>query len=163
MAPVRQGHGPCHVLFLCTGNAARSILAEALLNRVGEGRFRAFSAGVRPKGQIDPAALALLRARGFATADLRSKSWDEFAGPGAPRLDLVVVLCDPEAVSACPVWPGAPVQVHWSIPDPAAAASDAERVRILEDGFERLQAAVAGLCALIAPEAAALSVGPSAT
>ena len=112
-----------NALFLCTGNAGRSIIAEAILNRIAGDRFRAFSAGSHPRGLVHPAALRLLQARGYPTAELRSKSWDEFAGAGAPRLDLVITVCDAVAGEACPVWPGEPMLQHWSVPDPTLGAS----------------------------------------
>ena len=107
------------VLFLCTGNSARSIIAECVLNRLGNGRFNAFSAGSFPKGEVHPYALSLLRRQEYSTADLRSKSWNEFARPGAPQLDFVFTVCDKAANEVCPVWPGQPMTAHWGIPDPA--------------------------------------------
>jgi arsenate reductase len=110
---------PFNVLFLCTRNSVRSIMAEAILNRVGEGRFVAFSAGTRPKGSIDPHALNLLEQMGHPVAGLRSKSWDEFTGPDAPPLDFIFTLCDTAAGETCPIWPGQPVTAHWGFPDPS--------------------------------------------
>ena len=109
-----------NVLFLCTGNSARSILAEAILNRQGAGRFRAFSAGSFPKGQVHPAAIALLEELDYDTAEFRSKSWDEFAGHEVPELDFVFTVCDNAAGEVCPIWPGQPMTAHWGIEDPAA-------------------------------------------
>lgn len=120
-----------NLLFLCTGNSARSILAEALANQLGKGRHAAYSAGSGPAGRVHPQALALLAARGHDTRHLRSKSWEEFTGDGAPAMDLVITVCDVTAAQTCPVWPGAPRTEHWSLPDPAAAAPDA-----LEAAFE---------------------------
>ena len=113
-----------NVLFLCTGNSARSILAEALIGRLGEGRFRGFSAGSHPKGAVHPLALDLLGSLGYETDGFRSKGWEEFALGGAPELDFVFTVCDNAAGEVCPVWPGSPVTAHWGVPDPVAAEGD---------------------------------------
>jgi len=118
-----------NVLFLCSGNSARSILAEAYLNGAGSGRFKAFSAGSRPAGSVNRYALEILRNSRIATQGLRSKSWDEFAQPGAPRMDFVFTVCDSAAAEVCPVWPGQPLTAHWGIADPAAAAGTEEEKR----------------------------------
>ena len=118
-----------NVLFLCTGNSARSIVAEAVLNHEGHGRFRAYSAGSFPKGEVNPGALALLREIGLPTEGLRSKSWDEFARVSAPQMDFVFTVCDNAANEPCPVWPGQPVTAHWGMPDPALVTSDEEAKR----------------------------------
>ena len=111
---------PYNVLFLCTANSARSIMAEALLNHVGRGRFRGYSAGSYPGGKVNPLSLEILDQSGIATTGLRSKSWDEFAKPGAPEMDFIFTVCDNAAGEVCPIWPGKPVTAHWGVPDPAA-------------------------------------------
>jgi arsenate reductase len=132
---------PYNVLFLCTGNSARSIIAEAILNRVGAGRFHAYSAGSHPKGAVNPHALSLLKRLDHDVTQLRSKPWDEFAQPQAPKLDFVITVCDTAAGELCPVWPGQPMTAHWGLPDPAAvkgpevevALAFAETYRMLDN------------------------------
>lgn len=128
-----------NVLFLCTGNSARSILAESILNRLGEGRFRGYSAGSHPKGEVHPLAIDLLNSIGMPINGLRSKSWDEFTRPGAPEMDFVITVCDNAAGEVCPIWPGSPVTAHWGIPDPAAVEGDeATRKNAFREAYRRL-------------------------
>jgi arsenate reductase len=127
------------VLFLCTGNSARSIMAEAILNREGKGRFRAFSAGSHPKGEVNPYTLRLLERLNYDTRGARSKSWDEFAREGAPDMDFVFTVCDDAAGEVCPVWPGQPMTAHWGVPDPASVTgSDAEKAAAFADTYRML-------------------------
>jgi len=128
-----------NVLFLCTGNSARSIIAEAILNRLGAGRFKAYSAGSHPKDRVNPRTLALLKRLNHATEGFRSKSWDEFAAPGAPRLDFVFTVCDQAAQEVCPIWPGQPMTAHWGVPDPAAAeGTEAELGLAFSEAYRQL-------------------------
>jgi protein-tyrosine-phosphatase len=138
-----------NVLFICTGNSARSIMAEAILNREGEGRFAAYSAGSHPNGSVNPHALTLLGALGYDTSKLRSKSWEEFAAPGAPEMDFIFTVCDDAAGETCPVWPGHPATAHWGVPDPAAVkGSTAEVAAAFDDTFRLLAARIGLLVAL---------------
>jgi arsenate reductase (thioredoxin) len=131
---------PLNVLFLCTANSARSILAESILNATAPERFRAFSAGSHPGGKVNPFAIELLQKNRYPTEGARSKAWDEFAAPGAPALDFVFTVCDNAAGEVCPVWPGQPVSAHWGIPDPAAATgSDDDKRKAFFDAFLLLQ------------------------
>jgi arsenate reductase (thioredoxin) len=133
----------CNVLFLCTGNSARSILAEAYLNVAGKGRFKAYSAGSKPGGRVNPFALELLEKSRIDTFALRSKSWDEFAAPGAPRMDFVFTVCDNAAAEPCPYWPGQPMTAHWGVPDPAAVeGSDEEKRRAFKQALSALSARI---------------------
>jgi protein-tyrosine-phosphatase len=131
---------PYNVLFVCTGNSARSILAEALLNHWGRGKFRGFSAGSQPKGKVHPIALELLDHMKLPTEGLRSKSWEEFEQPDAPRMDFIFTVCDNAAAETCPIWPGHPMSAHWGLPDPAAAQGD-DKTRWLafRDAFKALE------------------------
>lgn len=125
-----------NVLFLCTGNSARSVIAEAILNRLGAGKFNAHSAGSMPKGEVHPETLALLKRLNYDTGAFRSKSWDEFAQPGAPPLDFVFTVCDNAAGEVCPIWPGQPMTAHWGIADPAAATgSQVEIARAFANAY----------------------------
>ncbi len=129
-----------NVLFLCTGNSARSIFAESLMNHFGKGRFHAYSGGSHPKGEVHPLALDLLESLGLPTAGLRSKSWDEYAKPGAPEMDFVFTVCDAAAGEMCPVWPGNPVTAHWGVPDPAMVEGDAmERKNAFRAAYRQLE------------------------
>ena len=134
------GDHPYRALFLCTGNSARSIMAEALLNHWGRGAFRAYSAGTNPKGSVHPVALELLRHMHLPTEGLRSKSWDEFTAPDSPVLDFVITVCDRAAGESCPIWPGDPLTAHWGVPDPAlVTGTDAERWAAFREVFHALE------------------------
>jgi arsenate reductase (thioredoxin) len=138
-----------NVLFLCTGNSARSIIAEAILQKVGAGRFRAYSAGSQPKGQLNPHAISLLQGLGHDLSGFRSKSWSEFARPGAPALDFVFTVCDNAAGEACPIWPGQPMTAHWGVPDPAQATGTAAEIAYaFNDTYRMLNQRIAIFTAL---------------
>jgi arsenate reductase len=138
-----------NVLFLCTGNSARSIIAEAILNKIGAGTFRAFSAGSQPKGEPNPHTITLLQGLGYDTSGFRSKSWNEFAQPGAPALDFVFTVCDNAAGETCPFWPGQPMTAHWGVPDPAEAkGSPAEIALAFNDAYRMLHQRIAVFAAL---------------
>ena len=128
-----------NVLFLCTGNSARSVMAEVLLNALGEGRFKAYSAGSHPAGKVNPFTLELLKGNGHSIEGLRSKSWDEFAKPNAPRMDFVITVCDNVAGEVCPIWPGQPMSAHWGFQDPAALeGSDEDRRRLFRTVYQQI-------------------------
>lgn len=138
-----------NVLFLCTGNSARSIIGESIVEKLGQGRFRGFSAGSYPKGAVNPHTIATLEAMRFPTEGLRSKSWDEFARPGAPVMDFVFTVCDEAAGEACPVWPGQPMTAHWGLPDPAAVTGEPWEVdRAFSETFRMLRRRIEILLAL---------------
>lgn len=150
-----------NVLFLCTGNTARSILAEAILNKDGRGRFRAYSAGSQPKGVVNPVALRLLQRLEYPTGNLRSKSWQEFAKPGAPLMDFVFTVCDNAAGEACPIWPGQPMTAHWGIEDPAAVeGSDAEKQAAFIEAHRLLKNRIGAFINLPLKSIDALALGP---
>jgi arsenate reductase len=140
---------PYNVLFLCTGNTARSILAESILRKDGEGRFNAFSAGSKPKGAVNPLALKVLESFGYPTDNFRSKNWDEFTNPGAPVMDFIFTVCDSAAGEACPIWPGHPAYAHWGIEDPAAVEGfDIEKEQAFVQGFKFLKNRISAFLAL---------------
>ena len=134
-----------NVLFLCTGNSARSVMAEAILNREGNGRFEAYSAGSKPRGSIHPQTLSLLKGLDYDVTGFRSKSWDEFAGPGAPEMDFIFTVCDDAAGEVCPIWPGHPTTAHWGVPDPAAATGTPAQVQLAFDDAYRMLATRIGI------------------
>src|SRR6516164_768458 len=140
---------PFNVLFLCTGNSARSVIAEAILNKIGAGKFRAYSAGSQPKGRVHPETLKLLQGLGYDMSSCRSKSWSEFANPGAPVLDFVFTVCDNAAGETCPVWPGQPMTAHWGIPDPAEAKGNPAEVALaFKDAYRMLHQRIGVFTAL---------------
>jgi arsenate reductase len=140
---------PFHVLFLCSGNSARSILAEAALNAMAKGRFKAFSAGSQPGGQVNPLVLDFLARKGISTEGARSKSWEEFSRPGAPPMDLVITVCDSAAGEACPIWPGHPVTAHWGVEDPALYMDDPQKAnRVIDEAYRILASRMAALLEL---------------
>jgi protein-tyrosine-phosphatase len=140
---------PFNVLFLCTGNSARSIMAEAILNELGAGKFRAYSAGSQPKGQVHPETVRLLQSLGYDTSVFRSKAWGEFAAPGAPPFDFIFTVCDNAAGEACPIWPGRPATAHWGIPDPAAVTgSPTDLALAFKDAYQMLHQRIDAFTAL---------------
>lgn len=151
---------PFNVLFLCTGNTARSILAEGILRKLGAGKFNAFSAGSRPKGIVNPFALKVLAAEGYPTEGMRSKSWSEFAGADAPALDFIFTVCDNAAGEACPVWPGRPATAHWGIADPAeVGGTDLEKEAAFMTAFRHLRNRIAAFVALPVARLDAMTLG----
>jgi arsenate reductase len=140
---------PYNVLFLCAGNSARSIIAESLLDSIGQGRFKAYSAGSHPGGSVNPLVLEYLHSMGISTEGARSKSWEEFAVSNAPRMDLVVTVCDQTAGETCPIWPGVPAKAHWSAPDPAAYMDDPDKAKqVIREVFQLMQRRIALLVSL---------------
>lgn len=138
-----------NVLFLCTGNSARSVIGEAILNKIGAGKFRAYSAGSQPKGKVHPETIRLLNELGYNTSGFRSKSWAEFAEPGAPKFDFVFTVCDSAAAESCPIWPGQPMTAHWGVPDPAeATGSPAEIAMAFKEAYRLLNQRIAIFSAL---------------
>jgi arsenate reductase len=138
-----------NVLFLCTGNSARSIIAEAVLNKIGAGTFRAYSAGSQPKGAVNPHTLRLLQSLGYDTSSFRSKSWSEFAKSGAPEFNFIFTVCDDAAGEACPVWPGKPMTAHWGVPDPAAVSgTEAQIAAAFSDAYRMLSQRIEAFAAL---------------
>lgn len=138
-----------NVLFICTGNSARSIMAEAIMNKVGQGRFKAFSAGSNPAGKVNPSAIELLERNRFNTEGLRSKNWNEFAGKDAPQMDFVLTVCDKAAGEVCPIWPGQPMSAHWGVPDPVSVeGTDEQKRKAFSDVFMTLNRRIAIFLAL---------------
>ena len=140
---------PFNVLFLCTGNSARSIIGEAILNGAGQGKFRAYSAGSQPKGEVNPNTIKLLEGLGYDTSSFRSKSWEEFAAPGAPQFDFIFTVCDSAAAETCPIWPGHPMTAHWGVPDPAETTGSAAEVAMaFKNAYRMLNQRIATFIAL---------------
>jgi protein-tyrosine-phosphatase len=155
---------PYNVLFLCTGNSARSIMAEAIMNQVGGGRFKAYSAGSHPTGKVNPYALDLLKQSRMPVHGLRSKAWDEFAQPGAPRLDFVFTVCDNAASEVCPIWPGQPISAHWGVEDPAAVqGTDEARRRAFTTAFNQLRNRITMFASLPLDKLDGLALGQKLT